>query len=525
MKQPIMSSASLAAIVLGAGAVTFLHAAPTFAQDMTCGKMGGTIHTNAVARNTLDPVISVQPDYQTSWIYDPIIRVTQDLEYIPWLAREMPTQVDDLTWAFALREGITFHDGTPLDAAAAKFAIDRMASGDVLSSFTGAWSTYLDEVTVTGPLTFEIKLTQPWPDFMWTLAISSHVPSPTAVAEHGASFGVTAAVGSGPFRLDEFRPRERISVVRNEDYFMPGIPCLDGIVSTHVESGSVRSLAIQSNEMQVLNTFPESQVPDLVAHPDVTVAEGAESTLTVLLVDLHNPVLADPRVRSALQLGIDGQQAIDVVYGGEGGMVSGIFPSWHPGYVPLDDLSGIRPDAARAAELLAEAGYGPRDRLTLSLLTLPGAAHVDRGVLMQAQLAPLGIDLRVESLPNAALLQRQNAREFDLLLYQFDGGPGLGDYTWGLFGAESSGNLTGYNQDSGVQNPRAEELARTIAASSDPAAVADEIAEFQTHIMQDLPVIFVNYRNHRTAWRREVMNFSTAAVKGREDWYHVWLDN
>jgi len=524
MRQSMMSSASLAAIVLGAGAMTFLQTSTALAQDIACGKIGGTIYTNAVPRNTLDPAISVTPDYHTSWLYDPIIRVTQNLEYVPWLAQEMPTQIDDLTWAFTLREGITFHDGTTLNAEAAKFAIDRLANGDVVSSYTGAWSTYLDEITVTGPLTFEISLSQPWPDFIWTLAISSHVPSPAAVAEHGSSFGVTAAVGSGPFRLAEFRPRERMALVRNDNYFMPGMPCLDGVVSTHVESGSIRSLAIQSNEMQVLNTFPEAQVPELIAHPDVTVEEGVESTLTVLLVDLHNPVLADRRVRSAIQLGIDGQQAIEVVYGGEGGMVSGVFPSWHPGYVPLDDLSDLRPDAARAAQLLAEAGHGPRNPLTLSMLTSPGPAHVDRAVLMQAQLAPLGINIRIESLPNAAFLQRQNAREFDLLLYQFDGGPGLGDYTWGLFGAGSSGNLTGYNQAGGVQNARAEELARAIAASSDPALVRAEIAEFQSHIMHDLPMIFVNYRNHRTAWRKEVMNFSTAKVKGREDWYHVWLD-
>jgi len=524
MKRSIMNSGSLAAIALGAGAMVSLHATAASAQQMECGKMGGTIYTNAVARNTLDPAISVHPDYQTSWLYDPIIRVTQNLEYVPWLVREMPTQTGDLTWAFVLREGIAFHDGTTLDAAAVKFAIDRIANGDVTSSFTGAWSTYLDEVKVSGPLSFEISLKEPWPDFMWMLAISSHVPSPAAVAEHGSSFGVTAAVGSGPFRLAEFRPRERMALVRNDNYFMPGIPCLDGVVSTHVESGSIRSLAIQSDEMQVLNTFPEAQVAELVAHPDVTVAEGVESTLTTLLVNLGNPALADRRVRSAIQHGIDGQQSIDVVYNGEGGLVSGVFPSWHPGYVPMEDVSVIRPDAAKAARLLAEAGHGPRNPLTLRLVTAPGPVHVDRAVLIQAQLAPLGINIQVESLPNAAFLQRQNAREFDLLLYQFDGGPGLSDYTWGLFGAGSSGNLTGYNQAGGVQNARAEELARAIASSPDASQVQGEIAEFQKLIMEDLPMIFVNYRNHRTAWRKEVMNFSTAKVKGREDWYHVWLD-
>lgn len=494
------------------------------AEEMSCGKMGGTIYTNAVARNTMDPAISVHPDYQINWLYDPIIRVTQDLEYLPWLVKEMPQETGENTYAFELREGITFHDGTALDAEAVKFAIDRIANGDVTSSFTGQWSSNLDEVVVTGPLSFEIRLKGAWPQFMWALATSTHVPSPTAVREHGENFGVTSAVGSGPFKLAEYRARERLEVVRNDDYFMEGIPCLDGAISTHVTSGSVRSLAIQSDEMQVLNTFPEAQVPELVAHPDVTVEEGADSTLTTLMVNTTHPALSDKRVRQAIQYGIDGQQAVEVVYNGAGGMVTGVFPAWHPGYIAMDDVSVIRPDAEKAAALLAEAGYGPSNPLTLSIVVAPGQPHIDRGVLIQAQLAPLGINIEVDTVPNAAYLQRQNAREFDLLLYQFNGSPGLGDYTWGLYGAESGGNFSAYNQEGGVQNPRAEELARIIADAADAEAVRDEIIEFQNLIMEDLPMIFVNYRNHRTAWRKEVQNFSTAKVKGREDWYHVWLD-
>lgn len=519
MRRDILLAGTVLAVALALGPAP--HVA---AQELSCGKMGGTIHTNAVARNTMDPAISVHPDYQINWLYDPIIRVTQDLEYVPWLVTAMPEEIAENTYAFELRDGIMFHDGTQLDAAAVKNAIDRIAGGEVTSTYTGDWSTNLDEVVVTGPLSFEIRLKQDWPQFLFILATSTHVPSPAALEELGEGFGVTGAVGSGPFKLSVFRPRERLELVRNDDYFMEGIPCLDGVVSTHVTSGSVRSLAIQSDEMQVLNTFPEAQVAELVAHPDVTVEEGENSTLTVLLVDTTDPVLSDARVRHAIQYGIDGQQSIDVVYNGTGGLVTGVYPAWHPGYVAMEDVSVLRPDAQKAAELLAEAGYGPDKPLTFNLVTAPGQAHIDRAVLIQAQLAPLGINIEVESLPNAAFLQRQNAREFDLLLYQFDGGPGLADYTWGLFGAESGGNLTGYNQDGGVQNARAEELAGMIAAAGDAADVSDEVGEFQDLIMEDLPMIFVNYRNHRTAWRNEVKNFSTAKLKGHEDWYYVWLD-
>lgn len=495
----------------------------TVAQEPACGQYGGVIHTNAVARQTLDPAISVHPYYQMNWLYDPIIRLTQDLEYLPWLVEAMPEEIADNVFAFELRPGIEFHDGTPLNADAVKFAIDRIANGDVVSSYSGQWSTYLDEVVITGDLSFEIHLSQDWPQFLWALATSTYVPSPTAVEEYGETFGVEAAVGSGPFVLDVFRPRERLELSRNDNYFMEGIPCLDGVVSTHVTSGSVRSLSIQSDEMQVLNTFPEAQVPELVAFPEVTVAEGENSTLTTLLVNTTDPVLSDVRIRQAIQSAVDGQQIIDAVYNQTGGLVSGIFPAWHPGFVAMDDVSVIRPDLERAQALLEEAGYGPDNPLNLNLVTAPGQAHADRGVLIQAQLAPLGIDIEVESVPNAAFLQRQNSRDFDLLLHQYDGGPSLSDYTWSLFGADASGNLTGYNQDGGVQNERAEELAVAIAAADDPASVAAEIAEFQQIVMQDLPMIFVNYRNHRTAWRDEVMNFSTALLKGREDWYEVWL--
>jgi peptide/nickel transport system substrate-binding protein len=498
-------------------------AAPAVAQSAECGKTGGIVYTNAVARQSLDPAVSVHPDYQRNWLYDPVIRLTQDLEYLPWLVEEMPRESGENAYSFRLREGITFHDGTALDAEAVKFAIDRIANGDVVSAFTGEWAANLDEVVVKNDREFEIRLKGAWPKFMFALATSTHVPSPTAVREQGESFGVDVAVGSGPFKLKSFRPREYLEVERNDDYFMEGMPCLDGIASTHVTSGSVRSLAIQSDEMQVLNTFPEAVVQELRDHPDVQVQEGENSTLTVLLTDTADAALGDVRVRRAIQYAVSGQQMIDVVYAGTGGLISGIFPAWHPAYIEMADTSMIRPDLEKARALIEEAGYGPANPLTLTLITAPGGAHVDRGILAQADLAQIGVTLEVESIPNTAYIQRLGARDFDLALYQYDGGPGLADYTWTLFGADSGGNLTGYNRD-GFANPRAEELAQAIAAAADPAAVADEIAEFQSLIFADLPMIFLNYRNHRTAWRNEVKNFSTAKLKGMEDWYQVWLD-
>ena len=200
-------------------------------------------------------------------------------------------------------------------------------------------------------------------------------------------------------------------------------------------------------------------------------------------------------------------------------------PPWHPAFVKAEDLSPIRQNIEKAKALLAEAGYGPDGKkLSLNMETGSGGAHVQRGVLIQAQLAAVGIDLKVSNISMGQALSNMYAGNYHMILWQMLGGPNMKDYAWNLFSGDGSGNYTYYNKEGGFQNPRANELTNLIVQTENPEDVRDAINELQKIVFDDVPYIFLNYRNHRTAHQNYVKNFQTGILKGREDFRRVWLD-
>ncbi|MBT3916746.1 MAG: hypothetical protein HOF23_10270, partial [Rhodospirillaceae bacterium] len=103
-------------------------------------------------------------------------------------------------------------------------------------------------------------------------------------------------------------------------------------------------------------------------------------------------------------------------------------------------------------------------------------------------------------------------------------GPNMKDYAWNLYSSGGGNNVTFYNKPGGYQNAKANALANEIVKTEDPAKVQDKIKELQKIIFDDVPYIFLNYRNHRTARRTYVKDFRTGKLKGREDIRRVWLD-
>lgn len=501
-----------------------LAAAPASADDV-CPQRGGIFRTVDLNYTSLDPSQSANPEYFISLIYDSLLDVEDDLSLTPALAAEMPEMPDDMSAVFKLREGVKFHDGTDFDAEAVKFNVERLIEGPVPSPFTGTWRAFLDKVEVVDPLTVKFTFARPWPTFLRDVADGLRFASPTAVEKLGEDYGLKGAVGTGPFMFQSFSPKKSISLTRNPDYYQEGLPCVDGFRSDLIASGSVRILTFLKGDLDVINTFPESQFPQFEGHDDVIIDEGFATSMTVLPLNTRHPALADKRVRQAIQHAVSGKEIIESVYKGAGAEIESIFPPWHPAFTKAEDLSPVRQDIEKAKALLAEAGYGPGgEKLTLSLETAPGGAHVDRGILLQAQLKEVGIDLKVTNKPMGQILTNWANGNYHMILWQMNGGPTMKDFTWDLFAGEGTSNNSAYNQEGGAQNPRVEELVNIIAKASDPAEVKDEIAELQSLVFEDVPIVYLNFRNHRTARHDYVKNFKTATLKGREDIRRVYFD-
>lgn len=494
------------------------------AQDV-CPKYGGILKTVDMHYSTVDPTQSVNPVYLMHLVYDALLDVNHDLTITTGLAAEMPDQLDETTYVFKLRDGVKFHDGTDFNAEAVKFNAERLMTGSVTSPFTGSWQDFVTAVTVMDPLTIKFELSKPWPAFLWEVASNLRFASPAMVTDLGEEYGIKGAAGTGPFMLDKMDPKQGLDVVRNPNYYRTGEPCLDGVQVRTIKSGSVRILSLKKGDLDVINTFPESQFPQFDGADDIIIGEGIATTLTVLPLNTRHPALQDKRVRQAIQYAVDGKVLIDNVYGGEGAVIESIFPPWHKGFTKAEDLSPIRQNVEKAKALIAEAGYGPDgEKLTLGLMTGSGGAHVQRGILIQAQLKEIGIELNVTNKQFGQILGDMQQGNYDMVLWQINGDTSLKDFVWNLYSKNGGNNLMAYNQEGGFQNPRTDELVELIAATEDPAEVQNEIRELQSILFEDLPFVYLNFRNHRTARQSYVMNFETAKLKGREDLRRVWLD-
>jgi ABC-type transport system substrate-binding protein len=528
MERPASGARHAALSILVAGGLVAAGALPARADHEPCKKTGGLLNTPFNAPKTADPAVTGIPTEATGpWvmnIFEGLVHVTWDLRYEPGLAEALPQQLDPTTYVFKLRKGVHFHDGTDLTADAVKFALERIVKGEVVSPLRGQWAKWVKGLEILDPHTIKVTLTDVWPDFLWYMATELLIPSPASVRKWGPDFGIKGAEGTGPFKFVSLNPGNRIELVKNKDYWRPGLPCLDRIISTFVPQGSVRLMGLKTGQFDFLATFPESQLPIIDKDPNIIIVEGDASTYTKIMLNTAVAPFTDRRVRHALAYAVDRAEIVRTVYRGRGKVAAGIFPPWHWASVVDEQLDLLRHNPEKAKKLLAEAGYGAGHPLRFTLFTGNAPAHVERGVLLQAQFAQVGAQVEVRNVPDAVLISDAYGKKTPAAMIQWSPGPTVAGYTWDLYSGKSGKNLTGYNQPGGVQNAEVDRLLDEVLRIAERDKAKPILARLNSLILADMPDVPLDYRNHRDAYRTYVKNHHISFVKNRTEFTKVWLD-
>jgi len=329
-------------------------------------------------------------------VYDSLFRVELDGTFTPSLATSAEV-VDPQTITVELREGLTFTDGTPLDAAAAEFSIER--NRDAENVTLSAELQEIEDVTVDGPLTFTIHLKTPIAG-----AVYDRLPygdfalvSPTAV-RNGVDLS-TNPVGAGPFMLDALEPGRRYAYVKNPDYWDADNIRLAGVEFLHIEPGQAVVNAIQSGAIDLVaeHHFSYEQSKAIGASGWQVDTEVTDNIFLWGHACKSRPPFDDVRVRQALNYAIDRDAINAAVYDGKGEPMWGFFSSSSPYYNP--DLEGYYDyDPARARQLLSEAG---QPNLTFDAFYTAGSTQ-RAAEIMQAQMAEAGITMNLLPLTNTS---------------------------------------------------------------------------------------------------------------------------
>jgi peptide/nickel transport system substrate-binding protein len=314
---------------------------------------------------TLDPQVS--EDYAARVtnlnVYETLLERDENGELQPLLAAEMPTPVDGTTWEFKLRDGITFHEGQPFDAESVAYSVNRIIDPELQSEQVSFFETIVG-ATAIDDTTVHIETSGPDPllptRMYWMTMVPNGAGDDPAFADNPN--------GTGPFRFVEWNRGQSVVLERNPDYW--GEPAaLDRVVVRAIPDPGAQVAAMQAGEVDLLLQISPEQAQQV---PVVKSVQGTESP--ILRLDSRDGVLADARVRQALNYAVDRETLAETLFEGFAEpsdcqiMTPAIF-----GYNP--ELESYPYDPERARQLIQEAGV---EGETLQLTGLSGRFVRDR---------------------------------------------------------------------------------------------------------------------------------------------------
>ena len=330
-------------------------------------------------------------------VFEGLTRFAADGAIIPGLAKSWQISEDGKTYRFSLHEAVRFHDGSVMDAEDVRFSLDRARSEDSTNAQKALFKG-ITAVTVIDPLTVEVALAEPDGNFLFNMAWGDAV----IIAPESIEGIRENPVGTGPFKLQRWIKGDRISLVRNPDYWGKPV-ALDRAEFRFISDPTAAFAAVMAGDIDAFPGFPAPEnLVQFEADPRFRVMIGSTEGETILSTNNKQPPLDQLKVRQAIAHAIDRQAIIDGAMFGYGTPIGTHFAPHHPAYLDLKAQSAHDPAKARA--LLAEAGYPDGFTTTLKL---PPPSYARRGgEIIAAQLRAVGITVEISNLEWAQWLEQ-----------------------------------------------------------------------------------------------------------------------
>ncbi|QYN21598.1 ABC transporter substrate-binding protein [Amycolatopsis sp. DSM 110486] len=415
----------------------------------------------------------------------------------PDLAQSWTPNADLTSWTFKLRAGVTFHDGTPWNADAALFNLDRYTNKNSpqyyqeLNAQGGLSIAGIKSYHKVDDLTIVIDTNGPWAYLPSDLA-TVYFASPTAVKAEGNQGFAEKPVGTGPFKFDSLVRGQRMVMLANDKYWA-GRPKVDKVILRPIPDPTARVAALRSGEVNWIEVPPPDDVPNLKSQ-GFQVLTNSYDHIWPWVYNLAKPPFTNVKVREALNWAINRQALVDNILKGTAEPALGFVPHANAAYERADDSYGY--DPAKAKQLLAEAGYPNGFTMTLSYPTSGSGNMVPTpmNTALQADLAKVGVKVQLKPIEWAAMLTDffsgkipDNADALNISLsYQQEG------FWRNWFGTGSTANAGKYT------NPQVDALfakARTVLDDQARASLYSQAAQI---LAKDSPwLVVVDDRNPR----------------------------
>lgn len=418
-------------------------------------------------------------------------------DILPGLASSFSVSPDATTWTFKLRPGVTFHDGTPWNADAAVFNIERMTdkssplfypelnatAGIVVQGIAGA--SKIDDMTI------QLKTATPWSFLLGELCLMPF-GSPTAIKQLGKDGFAVHPVGTGPFKFESVVRAQKLVMTKNASYYR-GAPKLDRVILQPTPDATARASALQSGQVNWIEVPPPDDVPNLRSS-GMQVLTNSYSHVWPWVYDVTKKPFDNVMVRQALNYAIDRNTMCSAILNGTGKPALQYAPEGDPGYVP--SLNTYSYDPTKAKQMLAAAGYPNGFSMTLSFPT-SGSGNmvpIPMNEALQKDLAAVGVKVNLQPIEWASMLT-------SFFTGKIPGGadamnislgyvlPSLWD-SW--FGSTSPTNVGHYS------SPIVDGLLDQTKAELDDAKRSDLFGQINAQLLKDAPwLLVVNDLNPR----------------------------
>ncbi|MGE3269378.1 MAG: ABC transporter substrate-binding protein [Chloroflexota bacterium] len=442
---------------------------------------GGASITAAMSERmlTLDPGnhYSISSTTVHRHIYDPLVDVTGDSQFVPALAESWEV-VDDLTWRFTLRQGVTFHDGTPFDADSVVYSISRVATNSKL--IKNSVFSDIASVEPEGPYSVIVRSHNPFGALLGHLTMLGMLPA-SAAANEDAFF--ESPVGTGPFSFAGWTRGESIDLTANPNYWNSGIPKVQSARFRFIPEVSTRAAGLRAGEIDVIDRIPADMVSTLQGDTGVQVLSRPAIETQQWVFQLANPPVDNLMVRKAISLGIDRETIINEFQLGYAQTATCPTP---PGLIGFTDLGAKPYDVDAAKAMLAQSGVS---NPTIDFVLMKGIypKQLEIAEAVQAMLGEIGITVNVRELEVAAAREVRTAGNYHLFYSGWAHMPHDPDWYYGQwFTAKGAAGLSRFN------NPAVEQLV-IEARSTDNAVRQAKYEELQRIIWDDESTIWPYY--------------------------------
>jgi peptide/nickel transport system substrate-binding protein len=435
----------------------------------------------------------------------------ESTQIVPGLAESWAVSKDGLRYTFKLRKGVSFHDGTPLDAEAVKFSIERQINPEHPFNklgkypFANFFFGNIKAVEVVDPLTVEFVLKEPRASFLAVLtAGAASIVSPTAVKKYGQDYALTP-VGTGPFKYAAWERGQRVVLEKNPSYWRFPVK-LDRVIYRPIVEDQARLTELLTGALDLIVGTPPDYVGQLEANPKVTLLKQVGAHVWYLGINNQKKPFDDKRVRQALNYAVNKDAIVRDVLKGTGSLSVGpVLPkTWGAD-------GGLKPypyDPERARKLLAEAGY-PGGFTTTLWVPESGSgmqSPVAMSTVIQSNLKAVGVNVSLQTMEWGAYLAKLRSKEQELFALSWMAGNEDPDMVMYPLLHSSQWTPNGPNRAL-YKNEKFDEILHQARLTTDEKKRADLYRQAQRILVDDAPWIFVDHEIQVVATRAGLKGF------------------